>query len=403
MNTHEMRDKYRQRMSGKDEKVIILGILVFFGAVRLQGETIKLRVTAEQANIRERPDITSAILLQVNEGSLLEADKKEGEWYAVRVEQEGGMLINGYVHESLVAVLELPRPEEKAAPILEKPVLEKPEQRKKPQIIRPAPAAPSPQPEPRPEHFSLCFWWGARYTEVSDLNAGADGLASYYEATLGAPASGRVKALRLGYVAGGELQLPLGSGFYFAAGAEYHSSEASSAVSFGSGGSQKFLTTPGVQVVPVSLSILFFPVRFLNLRAGLEYSFVRCAYIYRLEKNDFWQKWKARATSGNLGYHFGIGTDWRIFSHVSLVAEALYRRSHVKGFEGEGVYQESGGAEANIKGKLYFFQQATTGDRSVPLLFLREKAPTEPGVSDVREAELDLTGLSLRAGLKITF
>ncbi|MDH7511514.1 MAG: hypothetical protein QHH14_01035 [Clostridiales bacterium] len=403
-----MRNKFRQRMSNWVEKIIPLGFLIFLGTVSLGAETIRLRVTAEQANIREKPDITSAILLQVQEGSLLEAERKEGEWYAVRVEQEGGVFVAGYVHESLVSVLEPPKPQEKAVPVLEKPapekpVQEKPEKIKKPQIIRPAPAVPPPQPEPRREHFSLCFWWGARYAQVGDLNAGADGLASYYAATLGAAAAGSVKALRLGYVAGGELRLPLGSGFYFAAGAEYYSNEASSTVSFGSAATQKFLTTPGVQALPVSLSILFFPVRFLNMRAGLEYSFVRCSYLYRLEKSDFWQKWKGQATSGNLGYHFGIGIDWRIFSHVSLVTDALYRRSTIKGFEGDGIYQESAGAEANIKGKLYFFQQATTGDQSVPLVFLREKAPTEPGVSDVREAELDLTGLSLRAGLKITF
>jgi hypothetical protein len=383
---------------------LLLILLAFIDAAGLGGETIKLRVTAEQANIREKPDITSAILLQVQEGSFLEAEKKEGEWYAVRVEQESGGLVSGYVHESLVTPVEPPKPEEKAAPVKEKPVPEKPEDRKKPQAMLPALVTPPPQPEERPEHFSLSLWWGARYAKVGDLNAGADGLASYYAATLGAAAEGDVTSLHLGYVAGGELQLPLGSGFYFALGAEYFSSDASSTVTFGPPESQKaYLTTPGVQAIPVSLSILFYPVRFLNLRAGLDYSLARCTYLYRFEESDFWQKWKGRANSGGLGYHFGVGADWRIFSHLSLVAEALYRHSRVKGFEGEGVYQESAGDETSIKGKLYFFRAATSGDESVPVLFLREKVPTEPGVSDVREAELDLTGLSLRAGLKITF
>jgi len=380
-----------------------LVLLVFVAATDLLGETIKLRVTAEQANIREKPDITSAILLQVQEGSLLQADRKEGEWYAVRVEQEGGGLVTGYVHESLVAAIEPPKAEEKLAPVIEKPVPKKVDEKKEPKVILPRPVTPPPQPEVKPEYFSLSVWWGARYAEVDDLNVGSSGLASYYAEILEEAPEGDVKALHLGYVAGGELQFPLGSGFYFAASAEYFSSDVSSTVTFGPADSQKaYLTTPGVRVIPVSLSILFYPVRFLNLRAGLEYSLARCTYLYRFENGDFWQKWKGRASSGGLGYHFGIGTDWRIFSHVSLVAEALYRRSRVKEFEGEGIYEDSAGAET-INGKLYFFQAATTGDESVPLLFLREKAPTEPGVSDVREAELDLTGLSLRAGLKIKF
>ncbi len=391
-------------MSYWAEKIILLGSLALLGTVSLGAEAIRLRVTAEQANVREKPDITSVVLLQVPEGSLLQADKKEGEWYAVRVEQEGGALVTGYVHESLVIVLEPPKPEEKAAPVKEKPVLEKPEERKVLQVIPPTPVVPPPQPERRPEHFSLSLWWGARYAEVGDLNAGAEGLAQYYETAVGGEAKGDVKALHLGYVAGGELRLPLGSGFYFAAGADYFSGDVSSTVTFGPQESQKkYIATLGIQAIPVSLSILFCPIRFFSLRAGLEYTLARCTYLYRYEESDSWQKWKGRASSGVLGYHFGVGIDWGIFSHVSLVAEAIYRRSRIKGFDGDGVYQESGGYEADVKGKLYFFQQATTGDESVALLFLREKLPTEPGVFDVREAELNLTGLTLRAGLKITF
>ena len=37
------------------------------------------------------------------------------------------------------------------------------------------------------------------------------------------------------------------------------------------------------------------------------------------------------------------------------------------------------------------------------LLFIRNKIPTEAGVSDPRLAVLDLSGLTLRAGLRIKF
>ena len=56
---------------------------------------IKLRVTAEQANVREKPDIVSAILQQFPEGATLEAERKEGEWYAVLLEKEGGGFVLG--------------------------------------------------------------------------------------------------------------------------------------------------------------------------------------------------------------------------------------------------------------------------------------------------------------------
>jgi len=387
-------------MRVRAQKILLLAVLAVAAAAGLQAEAVKLRVTAEQANIREKPDITSVILLQVQEGRLLEAEKKEGEWYAVRVAQEGGEPVTGYVHESLVTVVEPPKLEEKAEPAREKPAPE----RKEPRVLPRPPVRPSPEPEARPERFSLSLWWGARVAGVGDLNAGAEGLAQYYASALGVTLDGGIKPVRAGFLAGGEVQWPLGSGFFFAAGAEYFSAKVSSSVSFGQEVSPpSFLTTPAIQAIPLSLSILFYPARFLSLRAGLEYTLVRSTYLYRFEDGDIWQKWKGQANASVLSYHLGLGTDWALSRHVSLVAEALYRRSTVTGFEGEAVYQESSGYETSVKGKLYFFQQATSGDESVSLLFLREKAPTDPGVSDVREAELDLRGLSLRAGLKIRF
>ncbi len=375
-----------------------------FAAV-LTPDPVKLRVATEQANIREKPDITSVILLQVREGSVLEAEGKEGEWYAVRIEQPEGTIITGYVHESLVTVIEPPQPDENAVAVKEKKPPEKPEPRAKPPLPVPPqslPPAPSPPPKPKPEHFSLSVWWGARRAGVGDLNEGAKGLAELYASDLGVPFDGKVKELHTGFVAGGEIQLPLGSNFYFAAGAEYFSTEASSTITF----SQKelrpvYLTTPGARAIPLSLSVLFYPVRFFNLRAGLEYSLVRCSFLYRFENGDQWEKWKGKANSSFLGYHLGLGTDWALSRHVSLVVEGIYRRSRVTGFEGEGIYQHSSGDEASIKGKLYFFEQRTAAGKTVSLLFLRQSEPAGPEVSEAKEAELDLAGVSLRIGLKL--
>ncbi|MGQ9673217.1 MAG: hypothetical protein ACUVV5_08790 [Candidatus Aminicenantales bacterium] len=370
----------------------------------LFGDPIKLRVTADQANIREKPDITSVILLQVQEGSFLEADRKEGEWYAVRIEQEGGALIFGYVHESLVIPVELPKVEEKTKLPEKKRISETPPEKKEPPTIPQPSVRRGSKTHARPARFSLSLWWGGRNAGVGDLNLGAEGLAQFYASALSVPFEGKIKSIHTGFVAGGEIQLPLGSHFFFAAGAEYFSSDASSTVTFGEKDPRPtYLARPGVQVIPLSLSILFYPVGFFNLRTGLEYSLARLTFLYRFETSGSWQKWKGSADGSVLGYYFGVGTDWAISRHVSLVVEGLYRRSIVPSFEGEGTYLESSGSDSSVKGKLYFFQKATSADKSVSLVFLGENAPAELGVTDVREAELDLRGLSLRVGLKIKF
>ena len=66
-----------------------------------QEKTFKVKVSAEQANLRERPDISSAVVQQIPEGTILDAEKKEGEWYLVRYTLEDGAVIAGYIHESL--------------------------------------------------------------------------------------------------------------------------------------------------------------------------------------------------------------------------------------------------------------------------------------------------------------
>lgn len=376
---------------------------------------IKLRVTSEQANIREKPDITSVILLQVREGTLLEATSKEGEWYAVRVETEGGGVVVGYVHESLVLVVEPARvAEEKKEPVREvQEVEEKPQPRipEKPKEIKepsvppsPPPGRPSRPPEERRPRVSLSLWWGGRFAQVGDLNEGAEGLARFYASALGMPSNGEIKNLHTGFVAGGEIQLPLSSAFFFSAGAEYFSSDASSTTTFGEKEPwPTYTTAPQVQVLPLSLSILVYPLRFFNLRVGLEYSLATARFLYRFESSGVWKQWEGKADSSALGYLAGVGIDWALSRHIGLVAEALYRHSILTPFEGEGSYEDSAGDKVKFKGKLYFFQAATTADETVPLLFLREKEPVEPGVSDVSEADLDLRGLTLRAGLRIRF
>lgn len=94
-------------MTARKFPILIAAMLCLALVVTAQetpARTIKLRVSAEQANLREKPDIGSAVVQQIPEGTVLEADKKEGEWYLVRYTLEDGGVIAGYIHESLVVV-----------------------------------------------------------------------------------------------------------------------------------------------------------------------------------------------------------------------------------------------------------------------------------------------------------
>jgi opacity protein-like surface antigen len=378
--------------------ILIFVIMILVGAMAVWGGGIKLRVTAEQANIREKPDIMSAILQQLPEGATLEAERKEGEWFAVLVEKQEGGFILGYVHESLVMVMEEAPPEQ-------------PQQRE--QVEEQGQAVVKPvekKREEKRERLNLAFWLGSRHAAVGDLNDGAEGLARYYESRLAAAGDGEVEALHSGYLLGAELRIPLASGFYLALGAEYSSGEASSSVAYKEGSSEALYSTkPWLRTIPISLALLYYPLRFLYLKAGLDYSFARCAYFYRFstpdpfEQTESWQEWTGKASSSGFGYQLGLGLEWPLGSRISLIAEAAFRHGRLNDLEGEDFYQESTNYQSHEQGTLYRIRATAGGPETFPLVFIRDREPTEAGVVDVRKAELDLSGYSLRLGLKVRF
>src|SRR5512146_1418814 len=85
--------------------ILAVGASLATAAAGGQARTTRLKVTADQANLREKPDIGSSIVQAIPSGTVLEADRKEGEWYFVRYTLEDGGVIGGWIHESLVTIL----------------------------------------------------------------------------------------------------------------------------------------------------------------------------------------------------------------------------------------------------------------------------------------------------------
>jgi hypothetical protein len=412
-----------EQMKKKKWFILISGSILFcllnhfVAPAGLPGGGIKLRVTAEQANVRERPDITSPILQQLPEGAILEAERKEGEWYTILVEKDEGGSVSGYVHESLVTVVEAhpeeplqkERPEERKT-VQEQPVPKPVEETEEPPRYIPPPVQPVSTPAAKEDRLALTFWLGGRYSTIGDLNEGTSGLARYYETRLGATGEGDVKTLHFSYLFGAEARLPLAFGFHLSFGIEYGSGEAAGSAVYKDGPQEVTLATkPWVRAVPISLALVYYPLPSFFLKAGLEYTFARCGYSYRLTTlepdpmTESWLEWTGEASSSGFGYLAGLGYEWSLISGLSLTAEIAYRHSRLGGFSGEGTYKESSLYESTEKGALYYFQADTGASEVVPLVFIREKRPTEAGVVDARKAELNLSGFSLKLGINFQF
>jgi hypothetical protein len=384
-------------------------------------DTIKLKVTAETANIRVKPSIGSNIIRQFPAGAILEAEQKEGEWYLIKLDPDEAGNVTGYVHESLVMPLN-------QAPVAAPPVAAVPPPVVKAPETKPAAKVPAPKTEvvmtarDKPavyevtdeiladagaeSPFSLAVWGGGGLTLVGDLNTGAKGLADFYEAQTGGIADKTVSPVRAGLQLGGEAMVAIAPGLKIAFGAEYIWASRESALTLSADPLNPSTLTvkPGFSALPIHLAVVYYPVNYLYLKAGVGYYFARTDYRYAFTYGESLRDWQGEATAGGAGLLGGIGLDLSLARGLGLTAELCGRYAVITGFTGSDTYADENLAEPYIEeGRLYAYDARTSSQTAYSLIFIRGKKPAESGVENAREAKLDLSGISLKIGFKYKF
>ncbi len=390
---------------------LICVLLTFCGIVQgTQQPLIKLKVVSEIANIRQNPDIGSAIIHQLPQGTILQATAKQGEWYVIQMKLGEDKVLSGFVHESLVIVIEgpaLPAPKEKT-------ITEPVEIVKEPEGVEELEEVPAedvrvPAEKPSPSvaqqsRFRVSFCGGMASILVGDLNTGAKGLGDYYEVLLGESKSGEVAPLHTANIFEGELNMALSSKLFLNIGAAYLSGKKESHVDYPDGTYvEVYATRPSVRSIPFRLSLSYYPNRAFYIKLGGEYHLAKCAYTYRYEEADFWQEWKGDASAQGLGVFGGLGIEINPSGNVCFFIETLGRYCRITNFEGTDEYSESTGAQSTESGTLYIYQGHITERESYPLLYIRERKPSEAGVSDAKVAAIDLSGFEVRVGIRFKF
>jgi len=415
--------KVNVRAMKKRTAIVFLALLMVPPVAAAQEKpapTFKIKVTAEQANIRDTPDIGSPIVQQLPEGAVLEAEKKEGEWYMVRFTRDDGLVARGYIHESLVQTLkplsEVPVEEVKVEPVKKEeapPVKtgEAPAGRKtelvrteKKPVVPVVSAGRLATEPPGAKIFGFSILAGANFAAVGDLNTGARGLADYYGAVQGMQGKGGVAGLHLTYVLGAEVSYSLMSGLYLTFGADYFAGRRTSRVDFAAGGlPDAIVTRPKVQAMPIKVGIAYYPLPYLYVKGTLQYFFAKANYLYRREKGTFWQEWQGDAKANGLGAGAAVGGEWEFYPGLFLVGEADFRFARIGGFKGKNISVNSEDESYTEQGTLYYYQARAGSRGDFPLVFIRSDVPTEAGVSAPREAKVNFSGMSLKAGIRVRF
>lgn len=81
-------------------------LLLFLTAGVIHADGVKVRIKADIAQLRLRPDVASPIVGQALPGTILVAEETTGEWYRLTLPpDENGFVISGYVQKSFVEVV----------------------------------------------------------------------------------------------------------------------------------------------------------------------------------------------------------------------------------------------------------------------------------------------------------
>ncbi len=386
--------------------------LIFSGLELLaQVSRFRVRVVTELANIRVKPDISSEMILQVPEGTELEAEKKEGEWFLVYFDRADGPRGRGYIHESLVEVI---RPDTRvvAAPLkeaAEKPKKEKPAatgQPAKPEVeVDRKPVLVPISSAPARRAWKLQVRGGGFYFSPSDLNRATVGLIDYYAYYLGTPAARQSRSLHLAFTYGLDFYHEVYSRLYLGLGFDYFQLQRQSLARFPD---YQVLATAGVKDLPLRLALRYEPVDFFYLSLGLEFHLGRTSYRYEVPLNPdgpdqpmaFWQGFSRGYT---LGWSEAAGFEFRLSPWLRFQVEGFYRYARIGNFEGKNHYQDTTGLENSVRGELYYWEVQVSSSRSFPVLFIRDGLPTEPGVLNARKADLNFSGFALKLGLQFSF
>ncbi len=409
--------------------VICLSVVLLWPGIT-QAENLKLRITVEQAKIHIRPDARSLVLSISRLGSVLESDKKIGNWFRVILPpNEKGTQLTGFVHIKSVEVIiekpeeqpdkKMPREEEKL--VEEKPVEEKPsappaETIEPTKPVQPTKAPRPSVPEPSAESqigFSLKIHGGMSYLFSNDVNDHLQATTDYW-IDRGVDVEGEFEPLQNGIEFGGEYIVNLTPHIGIGLGGGYIKASSKSSVNnVWFGYSYQDTANPKITAIPLTLSAYFdLPLgKKLNftLQTGLGYYLGTLSwdYSYESEFDNFKENWEGKSTA--FGFHGALGFEFNFSSRMALFVEAFGRYAKLKALKGNYSFEETflgyQEQESIDEATLWYYEwrSSLTGNYYPTLEFNDDKPEETSFVKNIREGEVDLTGFSIRMGIRIRF
>ncbi|MBN1271565.1 MAG: hypothetical protein JXB26_04770 [Candidatus Aminicenantes bacterium] len=172
-----------------------------------------------------------------------------------------------------------------------------------------------------------------------------------------------------------------------------------------------------LKVIPIKIGFSFsypvLPKLYVYINAGRHIVFVtyksreEYSAIFNPSGKEFvyWYTYDFDFRSQGLGYYAALGLEFDVLKFVSLTAEAENIWSKTDGFKGDYTKEfYDSTLDEEGKASLYFYESTEWGTgNSYSVLTGHKERPENPDITNIRRGEIDLSGLSLKFGLRFKF
>ncbi|MHB8055710.1 MAG: hypothetical protein ACYDH3_10740 [Candidatus Aminicenantales bacterium] len=253
--------------------------------------------------------------------------------------------------------------------------------------------------------FSFRLFGGGNYLAGGDLNKGLQGWADYWKASRGyqgyTQQAGSFNPVHLGFDAGADIVFNLTPNWGVGFGMEYLLASKTSNFTFQSATQTiqwEYLGKPSA--LPVKVSVFYFlPLSdklTLGFHAGAGYYWANARLESRQDINPNIE-YIIDSSAKGVGFHGGISLEMKLGPGVNFLLEAAGRYAAFSGFTGKVTISGDGGWE----GTLRYWEANTSYLDNYAYIDLTGAPPTGSSIKLVRDAKIDFSGVSLRAGIVI--
>jgi len=258
--------------------------------------------------------------------------------------------------------------------------------------------------------FGLRLNGGMSFLDGGDL-AGTKGIIDFYEYIAEAEGLPFVTDSDGDFTrcleGGVDLLVYLGQRFGVSLGASYLSGSQKHRLNIASpDGLVTFGFDPEIEAIPVNVGLFYMlPLgnRFnLVVEAGGGYAFSRLLFNEQIQHDDIIQTLRSEGKAGGISGFVRLALEAKISRGLFFFVEALGRYAKISGFEGSIDLLMNGAIVESADGSFYSYD-VSFPDWTIRVVDFETEPPSGSGYSNVRETEIDFSGVSARAGIRIRF